>query len=301
MIPQFDLLRQYNPRDTDLMLDEANTLYKMGNAPRGRALLQQLLFIPHVNDAIALRATNLWNEYDPAPLDENGIAAVGAKGSAAVKKAVARFYLARNEGAHARAALGAMAGDDAGALIAQADIAGGAVQPGLDRVVPILQKDQTHCDALLAKGQGTLVQRRYNDSVIASQSASADCPQMSAAYVTLARAQEASGNLAAANIAFKAGFDHNVQDSRLARTYTDWLLQKGNGTRAIAVARRVTRSAPALVSGWKLYLDLCNGIPDAGCTDDAEEGLSKAKQIFAIDLRSDELPPVGLFTRLEQQ
>jgi hypothetical protein len=124
---------------------------------------------------------------------------------------------------------------------------------------------------------------------------------MPVGFVTLARAQEADGNTAGTMIAFRDAFDRNNQDSSLVRTYTAWLEQRGEGTRAVSIARRLTHNAPSLLSGWKLYGELCGRVPKADCIKDAEAGLSRARERFGVDPRSDEAPPSGLFGRLARE
>jgi Flp pilus assembly protein TadD len=124
---------------------------------------------------------------------------------------------------------------------------------------------------------------------------------MVAAYLVLARAHQLEGNQEGASIAFRDAFDRNNQDPELARTYTAWLVQTAQGDRAVAVANRLTKNAPALLSGWKLYLDLCTRVRDAGCTPDAEAGLDAAHRLFGVDQRTGEPLPTGLFGRLTRK
>ena len=301
MIRQFELLRRHVPQDVSVVLDEANTLYKLGDTARARDFLRRVILSPGLGNGNARLVTDLWTEYDPAPLDPASLAQVAAKASGYARKAVARFYLGRNDPTSALRAIGGGAADgDIAGLRAQAMIAQGKVADGLRAADQILDKDKTSCDALLARGQATLALRRYNDAIITSQVANANCPQSAPSYVVLARAQEGMRNDAAAEIAYRDGLTRNSQNSWLAGVYAAWLEKKGNSARAVATARRLTNAAPALLSGWKLYLDLCGRNPDAACTSEAEEGLSRAKLLFAVDRRPDDPERPGLFSRLKK-
>jgi hypothetical protein len=63
------------------------------------------------------------------------------------------------------------------------------------------------------------------------------------------------------------------------------------------MARRLTRYAPALLSGWRLYGDLCRRF-DAGCTGEAVDGLTTARAMFGVDPAPGTTAPNGLFGRL---
>lgn len=300
MIPQFDALRRTSPGDRALILDEANALYKLGQGERARAFLRALMLRPRTSDLTGRLVTGLWTEYDPEPLDPAALAQFGRDAGRPARKAAARFYLMRNDPARALQALGADPGDaDMAALRAQASIAQGRVGAGLSVADGIVQGDKTNCDALLARAQALLLLRRDKEAIIASQSAAANCPQMVPTFTVLARANMASGSDAAAELAFRDGTSRNTQDGTLARAYAAWLERKGNGTRAVAIARRLTNAAPALVSGWRLYLDLCQRDPYEGCADDAQKGLDRAKIRYAVDRRPDEPDQPGLFSRLQ--
>jgi hypothetical protein len=56
-----------------------------------------------------------------------------------------------------------------------------------------------------------------------------------------------------------------------------------------------------LLSGWRLYGELCARVPTADCGVEAEAGLTRARQHFGVDRRSDEPRPTGLFGRLARQ
>lgn len=301
MIREFELLRRSSPGDMDLMLDQANALYKLGKTTEARALVRGMMFRPDISATKASKAVDLWTEYDAAPLTPADVAALGARGSRIVRKAAARFYLDRNDPANALAVVGADGGDqDILGLKAQAAIARGDIAGGLGMADQIVRRDTTNCEAQLARGQALLAQRRYTDVIVAVQVATTSCPQLVPAHVVLARAQAALNNKASAEVAFQTATDRNSQNRPLARIYTSWLEQQGRSTKAVSLARRLTNAAPALVSGWQLYLDLCKRYPDAACAADATDGLAMAKARYAVDPRPDDPEKPGLFSRLKR-
>jgi predicted Zn-dependent protease len=299
MVPLLDRIRQLTPENADYDVDEADTLYKLGSDGRARVILRRRMLDPKLDEKAAAAIARVWKEYDPDPLDAVALGEFAKKAGIPAKKAMARLYLDRNDPARANVVLsGAPAIDDIVALRARAAVAQGRLDESLAEAETILAKDRTHCDALVAKAQVMLAKRRADDAINASTLATTSCPQMPIAFVTLARAQEADDNKAGVAIAFRDAFDRNDQDSDLVRTYAAWLEQQGQGTHAVSIAGRLTNNAPSLLSGWRLYADLCARTPGAGCGTEAEAGLARARQRFGVDLRSDEPRPTGLFGRL---
>jgi tetratricopeptide (TPR) repeat protein len=302
MVPVLERIRKLSPENASYDVDQADTLYKLGDAPRARGILRQRLLDPKIDEKTATSIANLLKEYDQQPFDGPALGAFAGKASVPARKAVARLYLDRGDPARALAALsGAPAIDDIVALRARARIAEGRVDESLAQANAILDKDRTHCDALIAKGQGLLAKRRFDDAVSAGTQAASLCPQMTAGFLTLVKAHEAAGNEVGAGIAFRDAFDRNGQDSALVKAYTAWLVGQGHGIRALGIARRLTNQAPSLLSAWRLYGDLCTSVPDADCAKDAEAGLGGARLRFVVDPRLDESPPTGLFGRLARE
>jgi predicted Zn-dependent protease len=302
MVPLLERIRKLSPENAGYDLDQADTLYKLGDAPRARAILHQRLLDPKIDERTATSVANVLKEYDQQPFDAAALADFAGKAAVPARKAIARLYLDRGDPARALAALsGAPAIDDIAALRARVRIAEGRPDESLAQAEAILARDRTHCDALVAKGQALLAKRQFEAAVSASTQAATACPQTATGFLTLAKAHEAAGNRTGAMIAFRDGFDRNDQDSALVRTYTAWLEQQGQGTRALGIARRLTHQAPSLLSGWRLYAELCARVPDADCSKDAEAGLARARQRFGVDPRSDEAPQSGLFGRLARE
>ena len=96
---------------------------------------------------------------------------------------------------------------------------------------------------------------------------------------------------------FAQGLDANKQSEPLSRAFSEYLLAHNSSREAIAVARKLTRSAPALNSGWRLYADIC-AKAKSSCVTEAKEGLVDSQTRFGVDTLPGELPPNGLFGRL---
>ena len=302
MVPMLERLRTITPGDRRLDIDEADTLYKLGDTARARGILRRAIEMKGLEDSDAEAIVRLWGEYDPQPLDAEALRQFAAKAGLPAREAVARYFIDRGEPGQAEAALvGAPANADIAAFRARIALAQRKFDEALAQANAILAKDATHCDALIAKAQVSIAKGRADDAVVASQTAAANCPQLPAAHLTLAHAHQLKRNTAGASLAFRHGFENNLQDSGFARTYAAWLEQTGQGSRAVAVARRLTTATPALLSGWQLYRDICAKAPELACTADAEAGMARAKTLFGVDLRTGERPPPGLLGRLARR
>ncbi|MDE2403601.1 MAG: tetratricopeptide repeat protein [Sphingomonadales bacterium] len=302
MVAILERLRRLAPNERKHDIDEANTLYKLGDAPRARAILQGALVAKPLSDGDAQAIGRLWNEYDPNPFDAPALRQFASKAGLAARKVVARFFIDHNQPDQADAALaGAPAGNDVAALRARIAVLRGNPADALAKANAILAGDATHCDALLAKARASLAVRRGDDAVLAAQTAAANCPGDPAGYLTLADAHAQRGDPSGVSLAFRDGFDNNLQDSLFARRYVDWLLRNGQKSRALAIARRLTGAAPALISGWQLYGELCAQQPEARCSDDAKTGLDAARHLYGVDLRTGEQGSAGLLGRLPRR
>lgn len=302
MLPLLERLRELVPEEVDHDIDEADTLYKLGEVQRARAILYKRIFHPKLTDKDAAAVTGVWNEYDPKPLNPAQLAEVAAKAGIPARAAVARLFLTHNDLLAAKAVLAGPSSDDnIVAMRALVGIAEGKVNEGLAQANAILERDRNHCDALVAKAQATAALGRADDAVTAGTQATTTCPKLVPAYLALVRAHELKKNEAGILVTYRDAFDHNDQDSNLTRRYTSWLVQSGRSTRALAIAQQLTNHSPSLLSAWKLYLDLCNRIPGAGCASEATAGLAQARHRFGVDPRSGEMPPVGLAARLNRK
>jgi hypothetical protein len=90
-----------------------------------------------------------------------------------------------------------------------------------------------------------------------------------------------------------AALDADPQNGALARVLAQRWLALGKSDRAVAVARRVTRSAPGLVSGWTLLQEMCRRSGDSACGAEAARGLAQARKFYVIDPLPGQQPLLG--------
>ena len=297
MFTQFNELRRLRADDFDLTIDEANVRYKVGDSLGGRRILREAVLAPKRNAEQTARIARLWREYDDDPLDVAARAQLSRTSSAA-RVEVARYFL---DTGRAAIALQMLAGEPSlpgQAVAARADTAAGNNGAGTATAERILIDDTTQCDALIARSVALVGRGQADPAVVAAQTAAAECPQNLAAWFQLVKANEAQGKLAEAGRAFADATSRNPQDAALSAAYVAWLERRGADRQALGEARRLTRRAPALVSGWTAYLDLCDRQSASGCAIDARTGRDRAKRILGLDNPIGVRQPNGLFGRL---
>jgi predicted Zn-dependent protease len=154
-----------------------------------------------------------------------------------------------------------------------------------------LNQDKTQCDALLALASVHLAAGRPEQAAARAGDATAECPRLWLGYVVMAQA--VAGSVPQLDRVTAAALDADPQNGRLAAELARIWLAHGQPGRAVAVARRLTRAAPALVSGWTLLQGLCPKSGDAACAGDAARGLERARRLFTLDTIPGQMPPLG--------
>lgn len=300
MMLQFTALRTLAPHDIDLRIDEANLRYKLGDTSGARGVTRSVLFELKPDAVKAAQITGLWREYDFFPLSDTQRAQL-AGASEDAKIEVARYYLDTGRGKMAERLLSDSDTATALALKARAAIGMGEVGRGSALADKVLAGDVTHCDALIARASAAILAAHLDMAVIAAQTAATECPQNVAAHQTLAQAYVAKDDTAGTRRAFVDGIARNPQNSTLSRAFVGWLGREGQHEPAIAEARRLTRKAPALVSAWDNYLDVCKRYGDEICAVEARSGRERSFAILGVDPPPGTLSSRGLMGRLSMQ
>lgn len=297
MAGQFAVLRRLRPDDQDLRIDEANFRYKTGEPATAMNLLVGVLASPKLTRADARNAAAVWQEYDSNGPGDGQLATILRSAAPSTREELAQVYLAKRDPGRAVRVLKGLDTVKAQGLIARAHLLAGRTDEARRLAEEILSRDETQCDALVARTGVALLDRDASAAVLASQQAAAECPDNIDAWLAVVAAYDAKKQPAGAERAFRDGRSANPQDLRLARSHAAWLLGHKQPRQALAAARRLVRSAPALVGGWRFLDELCTRLGDS-CREDAAAGLEAARTRYYIDQRHDELPNIGLFGRL---
>lgn len=297
MAAEFARLRELRPDDLALRADEANLRFKMDDRRQAHALIAGILSDSDTDAGTAELALSLWEEYGVADVPADVLPRIARSGSVPARRALARFLIRQGRAAEANVVLSSIPGNTKGGLTARYLLLAGTDDEGLQLALRVLDQDATDCDALIAASEGSLGKAMPEDGLRFAQVAASECPDQVGSWLANARAYEALGRASGANRAYVQALDANKQSGELTRAYTRWLVSEGRTREAVAMARRLTRYAPALMSGWRHYLDLCRRFQPS-CAASAERGLDEARTLLGVDLPPGTSPPNGLFGRL---
>ncbi len=297
MREQFAKLRTLLPDNLTLRIDEANFAYKEGRAGVADALLAALLANPKLSRSDISQIVDLWYEYSPDAPSDAAIGALAASGSEAARVAVAAYLIDKDRLPAAERLIESLPGSDRAPLEAAAALRRGDRAGALARAKAILEKDKTNCRALVVRAGARLAIREFDAALRSSQEAASQCPQLIEAWRLAAISYSERGDLENATRMWRQGIDANRQNSLLAGQFMRWLEANGKQRESVAVARRLTHDAPALMSGWRLYVAACDRAKDR-CSAAARQGLLRAGQLYGIDPLPGETAPNGLFGRM---
>ena len=296
MREQFARLRRLATDNLDLRLDEADFAFKDGRPRDGAALIVGLLADPKTSADQIAATLGVWREYAPQGPGDASLEPIAATGSTAARVVTAEFLARRGRIAGARqllVGLDAAARSPIDALLASRERPGEALR----LADTILSRDATHCLALTVRADILLRQGRPAEALRSAQLAASQCPARSEAWMIAADAYVRRDDLENARRMWRQGISGNSQNPDRSRAYVAWLTAYRQEREALAVARRLTHQAPALLGGWRLYRDTC-ARQKQDCLGTAQAGLKNASTLYGIDLLPGQTPPNGLFGRI---
>lgn len=297
MRTQFALLRGLAPDNDDLRVDEANFAFKDGRPADALATITSLLSNPKLTNSNRRSALDLWREYSPAGPSAPDLAGIAERASPATLAALAAYFTETGRVPAASLFSTKLDGTERVALEAGAALKKKDWRRALTLANRALSEDDTHCFALSVKSEVELHNGDTQASLRSAQESASQCPNQVWAWRLAATSYSRRGDPENAERMWRQGIDANRQNSLIVKEAADWLVANGKSREAIAIARRLTHDAPALLSGWRLYESLCSR-GNAGCEQAAERGLSAATRRYGIDLLPGEPPPNGLFGRI---
>jgi tetratricopeptide (TPR) repeat protein len=300
MLQQFEYLRKLRPNDFALRVDEANLRYKLGETEPARALTGQALLRANDELAEAVAPVALLREYDRNPFNDEQLKTLASKANMNSLVELSRYYLDIGQPEKVTILLGAKQGSDAQALLARTAIAQGNQKTGLAQAETVLSRDKTQCDAKLARAEFYMQTKQIDAAIRDAQEAQAQCPRISAGWLILARGYIAKGDKSGTRQIFDQAVGVLPQDRVISEAFARWLIGQKHEQRAASEVHRLVRSAPALVSGWTMYQEICKAIRDSMCLSEANRGLADSKRNLGIDPPKGERPPAGLFGRMRR-
>jgi len=297
MRSQFALLRTLAPENWEVRIDEANFAFKDGRPRDASNLVTALLADPKLPNEHLPAILATMREIAPAGLEAESLAAIKKSGSKTARLAFAEYLADRAKFASARALLYGLDGEERTAVDARIAAGEGRWDQAIAQSEQVLAEDKTHCLALTVQAEARLFRNDLSGTLRSAQLAVSQCPRQEAAWALAARSYERRGDNENARRLWRQGLRENPQNSRMTGAYVDWLLETGQDREALAASRRLTRAAPALLSGWRLYNDVCTRLKQA-CTAEARKGIADAATLYGVDLLPGQAPPNGLFGRI---
>ena len=297
MREEFARLRRLAPDNPDLRLDEADFAFKDGRQRDGAALVVDLLADPKVRPDQIAAALAVWREYAPQEPGDPNLKPIATAGSTDARVATAEFLAAHGRTAAARYLLEGL--DAAARSPIDALLAAREQRPdeALRLADAVLARDATQCLALTVQGEILLQKGRPAEALRPAQLAASQCPGQTEAWVVAASAYARRDDPENARRMWRQGVSANSQNAEISRAYVTWLSAHGQEREALAVARRLTHEAPALLGGWRLYREIC-ARQGHDCLAAADAGLKNAATLYGIDLLPGQAPPNGLFGRI---
>lgn len=297
MRAEFAKLRSLAPNNDVVRIDEANFAFKDGRAAEGLAITAALLSDPKFSRSQVPIILDLWQEYSPQGPSQADLGKIAAQGSTTARRALASYYLERGFLAQAQTAMSTVTGADRVALDAGLALKQKRWDKALALANTVLEEDKSHCLALTVRAEVRLNANNLQGALRSAQEAASQCPTETWAWQLAATSYTRRGDLENAERMWRQGIDANPQNSRIAGAAVAWLEANGRKREAVAVARRLTHDAPALMSGWRLYAGVC-ARTGSNCASDAQRGLADAARSYGIDLLPGQPPPNGLFGRI---
>jgi tetratricopeptide (TPR) repeat protein len=288
-------------KDSRYQLDFVNLLYKIGDI--GAARNEAIRAIEaQPNDPVRHRALRqIFLEYDTAPLSDAQRDFFARSGTRATQLSLARFYLDSGQYEAARTMLARLAGE--GAVEAQALSARIAVAQKQEKeadalVSLVLASDPRNPDALIARANRRLSQRKIDAAIEDANIVVSDAPQEYGGYAALANAYLAKGSRVRAQQVFERGIDFLPQSELLTGLYESFLRKADERVRIVSLYGELASAKPSSAGIWQKLSRVCREFDDRVCEAKAERGLAAAKQSFVIDEPPGTPRARGLFARI---
>ena len=298
MATQFNALRKMGHKPWELVVDEANFLFKTGRRDAALDLTTDLLVSDDPGQEARESIEALWTIWEISDLSDETIAMIATKGSKSVRYDVAVFLARHLAVASALKLSSTLEGHDRSSVQAFIAMRQGRHSDAGRLIAQVLETDKTHCLGLEVRAQISLAAGKLRQSLSDAQQLAIQCPNELAGWQMAAESYSKLRDPDNARRILGEGAEANPQNIDYVSHHTTWLRSNGRQREALAVARRFTRDAPAIVQGWNLYRQLCEDFSDP-CAAEARRGLTDAQTRYWIDYAPGESTPPGLFGRLK--
>ncbi|WP_247713539.1 tetratricopeptide repeat protein [Qipengyuania sphaerica] len=296
MIAAFGKLRTLLPKSANLSLDEAVLHYQLGQSSKATDIVSQALALDDVGAEEIGALVRVLRLYASTPDIVRASQVVGRSGNVDARVELARLLLQRDEVGVATELMKDLRGNEASVFAASRDLALGRSVEALNAATAIVEVDSTNCTARYVQARAHHEHKDFNKAIYAAQRATGECPTLVEGWSVLASAYDEQGKSTQSDRVFEQAISENPQEPWLTHQYVDWLIERGEPRKALAVQRTLARAMPGYAPAWRKYLQLCGDI-DPACVKAAKHGLELSTQTYGIDPPPGERSSSGLFGR----
>ena len=292
----FGKLRQLQPDNREVLLDEAHLQYKLDNPERANEITIATLTDDEVEPEEISAAMRLLRLYaDPVAIARS-VPRLRREANEDTRIEMAKYLAENDQPSPAKILMEGVTGNEALTFEALLALDQGQPAKALAITNPILENDDSNCYAQFLRARAQLDTGKIQPAILSGQTAVTECPSLLEGWVMLARAYDRAGKDIQAERVFEQGIEFNPQEPTLARSYSDWLIAKKRPREAIAVARKIARLMPAYTPVWEDYAALCGKYSPA-CVAQAQTGIEESRKIYGLDPPPGERANAGLFGR----
>lgn len=248
------------PDDSAKQLEYADMLYQIGQANAANAVIVEQMKRHPDDSNVGAEIVDVWLKQGPDALSPDQIARQAAGVSLEMKSAYARFA---NEIGRADLAIAIIPRNfessgslpaklDAKAAVAYADGLRGRRADAIGRLDEILEGDEAHPGALLARARLKAISNDLSGAIADARRVIADDPQNVAARLSLVDFLVERGDVDLALSGLREGISTLPDEPRLASALAELLIKRGDRSGAVNVMRDLAIAAPVSLRALRL-------------------------------------------------
>lgn len=284
-----------------MRLDLINTLYRVGRIEEARKASLEMLAAGSRDPEDYRVLQRIWWQYDKTPVSSETAPGIAKWKEPIAVVATARYLILRGD-LETAAAVIRNAPAKTQPLLASLRtriLADSKMEAEARRQVDaLLTADNHDVDALMLRARFATQDKQFERALEAAQLAQTNDPQNPETYVVLAAVYRAQRADFRARQVYEEGLKTLPQNFYLLESYTQYLHQLGDKSRAISAARNFARNVASSPRAWEIMGAQCEWARDAGCMQTAYAGFQDAKKTIFVDDPPGTAPDRSLFGRI---
>lgn len=269
------------PDNTGLRLSYARELYLNGKRDTAAAVIDEVQGTKPDDASLQNQIVDLWIDVGGDPATGDQVSRMAA-GGAAMRTALARYFLETDRSAEAEELLRPLLGDgevaagnvEARTLYAMAQNALGRRKDAYDRANAVLAFDQTNPRALMLRARILAASGSFDRALQDARVLVRDNPDLEEPRVVLGEIYQMRGDEGQADGVFRQALKDFPQSARILSSYMDFLVAINRRPQALRAAGQFTARNPDLAVGWKALGDRCVALGNDNCVAAAMATLS---------------------------